>query len=393
MTMRTKIYDVVIIGGGIMGCCTAYHLMIGDDKLNVAVIERDPTYQKASTCLSWGNIRIQFELKENIQISQYAFETLERFEKDMAVEGAKPAVGYHPEGNLFLVSEEGRSAAEEALALQKNLGCMVEWWTPEKIRQHYSLYEINGLAGGTFSPQDGYIDPYRWLMSYKTKARFLGAEFFYDEVVEIKATYGKITGVRLSSGQNIAAKFVVNCTGAWAAQIAQTAGVQLPVLPVMRQSFIMDPAVKLRESLPLTILPSGLGFRHEIGDLIFVGKSFEEDSVGFDFTWNRKRFMDILWSELAEFIPIFDTLKLIRGWAGLHAVNPIDKNSIIGEWPEIKGFFLANGFSGHGLQQGPAVGRYLSELILGRPPTLDLSVFGPKRILENKPLKKNRVIV
>jgi glycine/D-amino acid oxidase-like deaminating enzyme len=103
--------------------------------------------------------------------------------------------------------------------------------------------------------------------------------------------------------------------------------------------------------------------------------------------------MDILWSELAEFIPIFDTLKLIRGWAGLHAVNPIDKNSIIGEWPEIKGFFLANGFSGHGLQQGPAVGRYLSELILGRPPTLDLSVFGPKRILENKPLKKNRVIV
>ena len=160
----------------------------------------------------------------------------------------------------------------------------------------------------------------------------------------------------------------------------------------MRQIFALDTKVKPEVPLPLTILPSGLYFRTETGDLILLGKSMDDDPVGFDFTWDRKRFEDILWPELAEFAPAFDTLKLMRGWAGLYAVNTIDENAIIGEWPELKGLFLANGFSGHGLQQGPAVGRYLSELILGRKPSLDLSIFRPERILENKPLSEGGII-
>jgi FAD-dependent oxidoreductase domain-containing protein 1 len=111
-----------------------------------------------------------------------------------------------------------------------------------------------------------------------------------------------------------------------------------------------------------------------------------DDPVGFDFKWDDKRFKEILWPELAEFVPAFDTLKLIRGWAGLYAVNTLDQNAILGEWPELKGFFLANGFSGHGLQQAPAVGRYLTELIIGNSHTLDLSIFGPERILSNQPI-------
>ena len=118
----------------------------------------------------------------------------------------------------------------------------------------------------------------------------------------------------------------------------------------------------------------------------------DDDPVGFDFTWDRKRFEDILWPELAQFIPAFDTLKVVRGWAGLYAVNTMDENAILGEWPELKGMFLANGFSGHGLQQAPAVGRYMSELILGRTPTLDLSIFQPGRILENKPLSEGGIV-
>jgi glycine/D-amino acid oxidase-like deaminating enzyme len=114
--------------------------------------------------------------------------------------------------------------------------------------------------------------------------------------------------------------------------------------------------------------------------------------VGFDFTWDQKRFMDLLWPELAEFVPAFDTLKVVRGWAGLYAVNTLDSNAILGEWPELKGFYLANGFSGHGLQQGPAVGRYISELILGMKPALDLSIFTPLRVLENKPLSEGGIV-
>ncbi|HIJ55312.1 MAG TPA: FAD-binding oxidoreductase [Deltaproteobacteria bacterium] len=390
--MEKKTYDVIVVGGGIMGCSTAYYLMGADDKLKLTVVEMDPAYTRASSTLSMANIRIQFSLKENIQISQYAFDVLERFEDDMVVDDEKPNISYRREGNLFLVDDNGRSVAEEALALQKDLGCQVEWWSPEQIREHYPLYQPTGLLGGTFGSQDGHLDAYSVLMGYKAKARSLGTEFIKDEVIEIITEGGRVSGVRLASGGRLAGKFVVNCAGAWAAKVAQTAGVKLPVEPTKRQIFTLDTAVKPEGPLPLTILPSGLYFRTETGDLILLGKSMDDDPVGFDFTWDRKRFEDILWPELAEFVPTFDTLKLMRGWAGLYAVNTLDENAILGEWPEIKGLLLANGFSGHGLQQAPAVGRYMSELITGRTITLDLSIFGPERILKNKPLSEGGIV-
>jgi glycine/D-amino acid oxidase-like deaminating enzyme len=310
----------------------------------------------------------------------------------MATDDSKPQIYYRREGNLFLVDEDARKAAEEALALQKSLGCQVEWWSPEKIKERYPLYEPRSLAGGSFGPQDGHFDAYAVLMGYKKKARSLGAEYIKDEVVKINAADGRASGVKLASGESLTSKFVVNCAGAWAANVAQTAGVKIPVDPVKRQVFTLDTAVKPEGPLPLTILPSGLYFRTETGGLILLGKSMAEDPVGFEFTWDDKRFMEILWPELAEFVPAFDTLKLVRGWAGLYAVNTLDGNAILGEWPEIKGFFLANGFSGHGLQQAPAVGRYMSELILGRQPTLDLSIFRPERILDKEPLSESGLV-
>jgi glycine/D-amino acid oxidase-like deaminating enzyme len=188
------------------------------------------------------------------------------------------------------------------------------------------------------------------------------------------------------------AKVVVNCAGAWAAEIARSAGIDLPVQPVKRQVFALDTKIKPTVPLPLTVLPSGLYFRSETGGLILLGKSMEEDPVGFDFSWDDKRFTNLLWPELADVVPAFDTLKLIRGWAGLYAVNTLDGNAILGEWPELMGLFLANGFSGHGLQQGPAVGRYLAELITDRTPTLDLSKFSPERILEKRPLSESGLV-
>jgi glycine/D-amino acid oxidase-like deaminating enzyme len=389
---RNNIYDVTIVGGGIMGSSTAYHLVKMDRKLKVAVVERDPTYERASTTLSMANIRIQFSLKQNVQVSQYAFEVLDRFEEEMAVGEDKPNIAFHREGNLFLVDEKGRAVAEEALRLQKALGCPVDWWLPREIKEHYPLYDATPYVGGTFGPKDGHLDAYAVLMGYKAKARSLGAQYIKDEVTQVLAEGKEVTGVGLASGADLFSKVVVNCAGAWASQVAGSVDIKIPVQPVKRQVFALDTAVKPQGPLPLTILPSGLYFRTETGNLILLGKSMEDDPVGFDFTWDQKRFVDLIWPELAEFVPAFDTLKVVRGWAGLYAVNTLDSNAILGEWPELKGFYLANGFSGHGLQQGPAVGRYISELILGAKPALDLSIFNPQRILENKPLSEGGIV-
>jgi FAD-dependent oxidoreductase domain-containing protein 1 len=390
--MSNHAYDVIIIGGGIMGSATAYYLMKMDHTLKVAVVERDASYTRASTTLSLSNVRIQFSLKENIQISQYTFKVLENFETEMTIEDRRPRIYFHREGNLFLVDQENKEAAEQAFALQKELGCRIEWWSSETIKQHFALYAPGHLVGATYGPDDGHFDAYAALMAYKAKARYLGAEYRDEEITAIRQAGGKATGVTVAGGQNLTAKFVVNCAGAWAAQIAETAGVKLPVIPVKRQVFALDTAVKPESPLPLTVLPSGMYFRSESGGLILLGKSLADDPAGFNFSWDEKRFMEILWPELAEFVPAFERLKLVRGWAGLYAVNTLDGNAILGEWPEIKGLYLANGFSGHGLQQAPAVGRYLTELILSRPVTLDLSIFNPNRILENNPLSEGGLV-
>lgn len=390
--MNQKTYDVIIIGGGIMGSATAYYLTKKDPSLKVAVIERDPTYVRASTTLSMSNVRIQFSLKENIQISQYAFDVLKGFEDEMAVDGNKPKIYYHREGNLFLVDENNEAQARRAFDLQQSLGCRIEWWTPQKIKEAFPLYETGSFIGGTYGPDDGHFDAYAALMGYKAKARSLGAEYLKDDVEKITTRSGRVTGVRLATTESLAARYIINCAGAWAVQVAVTAGVNLPIEPIKRQVFILDTAVKPQGPLPLTVLPSGLYFRTETGGVILLGKSMAEDPCGFHFNWDDKRFMEILWPELAEFVPAFDRLKLVRGWAGLYAVNTLDGNAILGEWPEVQGLFLANGFSGHGLQQAPAVGRYLAELILKLPLSLDLSIFGPDRILENRPLSEGGLV-
>lgn len=391
----STLYDVIIVGGGIMGSTTAYYLTQKDPQLKVAVIERDLAYTRASTTLSMVNARIQFSLKKNVQISQFAFDVLENFEEEMTVNDNRPSIAYHREGNLFLYKEDAVPDAKAAMAMQQELGCQVSWWTPDEVKQYYPLYapeRVEGLVGATFGAQDGHFDAYAVLMAYKANARARGAAYIEDTVTELLAHNGQITGLKTASGEIYKSAVVINCAGAWCTELAETAGVSLPVEPTKRQCFCVDPAVKSDRPLPLTILPSGFYFRTETGGLILMGKSMAEDPVGYDFTWDQNRFMEIMWPELAEFVPAFERLKLIRGWAGLYAVNTLDGNAILGQWPELKGFYLANGFSGHGLQQGPAVGRYLSELITGATPTMDLSIFSPQRILESKPLAEGGIV-
>ena len=384
--MKNSTYDAVMVGGGVMGCATAYYLMKTDPQRKVAIIEKDPTYEFCSTVLSDANIRLQFNVTENIQISQYGLEVLATFGEDMVVDGVKPDIAFRQQGNLFMTDAVGKAAALKGLAAQQSLGCPVEWLDPVQIKDRFSLYDVNQIAGGTFGAQDGTMDAHAVLMAYKHKAVELGAEFIEGEVVKILTAAGQITGVQLATGEELATKFIVNSAGAWAQQLAKTAGVDLPIDPVKRQVFVIETNVRPEVIYPLTVFPSGLYLIHEHENVFLTGKILPDDPIGFEFSWDRQIFMDQLWPELYEFVPAFDQLKVARGWGGLYAVNTFDGNAILGEWPGLKGFMLANGFSGHGFQQCHAVGRYLAELILGQIPALDLSIFSPQRILDNQPV-------
>lgn len=390
--MESRSYDVIVVGGAVMGSSVAYHLLAAEPTLKLAVVERDPTFTRASTVFSLGGVRVQFSLKENILISLYAQECFSRFEEEMAIKGEKPFINFRQEGYLFLIDPSGRAPAERSLDLQKKLGCAVEWWPPERIKREIPLLSVDGFVGGTFGPRDGYLDPYGLMMAFRRKAISLGARYIFDEVLELEKNEKGVSGVKLASGQSAHSRIVVNAAGPWAAEIARTAGVELPISPTKRQVFAVKPETPLERPFPLIIAPSGLYFRSETGGIILVGRSVEEDPVGFDFGWEWKRFTERLWPELVQIVPSFESLKLVRGWAGLYEVNQLDRNAILGAWPGIEGLYLINGFSGHGVQQSPAAGRYLAELILQRTPALDLSCFSPQRILENHPLGEGAVV-
>jgi glycine/D-amino acid oxidase-like deaminating enzyme len=390
MTLTT--YDVILVGGGVMGCATAYHLLRLDDRLQVALIEIDPTYACASTTLSDGNIRVQFNIQENIQMSLYGLELLARFADELAVDDDRPDPGFRQQGNLFVIDEASYDETRAGLALQQRLGGRVEWLSPEQVRAAYPLYEnLDGCVGGTLGWQDGTMSPLAVLHAYRKKAIALGARFIQAEVAQITREGDRVTGVALASGERLSAPIVVNAAGAWASKIALSAGVALPISPTKRQVTAVEVAARPDHILPALFLPSGLYCIHEGGGLFMIGKSFADDVVGLeDFSWERRRFEELIWPELAELMPSFDRLKISGGWAGLYEVNTFDGNAIVGEWPELPGLYLVNGFSGHGFQQCHAVGRYTAELILGRPPALNLGIFAASRILENRPAFESR---
>jgi FAD-dependent oxidoreductase domain-containing protein 1 len=378
-------FDVIMAGGGVMGCATAYYLLLEQPSLRVAIIEQDPSYKHASTVLSDGNVRVQFNLKENIQISQYALEVLPEFGERMAVRGKKPEVAARYQGNLFLADEAHRAEAEAGLALQQSLGCAVEWLTAVEIAARYPAYTGQGFIGGTLGTRDGSVDPQAVLTGYRDKAVDLGATYITAQVTALRTTSNgqAMQGVQLSDGRELASPIVINTAGAWASDLLQTINVSIPVIPVMRQVFVVQTSIPTSGFLPSLFLPTGLYIIHENEGHFLIGKSFADDPQGYDFTMRPHIFEERMWPELVEYLPAFERLKVVGGWAGLYAVNTLDGNALLGEWPTVRGLYLANGFSGHGFQQCHAVGRYLMELILGKTPLLDLSIFTPERILTN----------
>ncbi|HEU4917057.1 MAG TPA: FAD-binding oxidoreductase [Acidimicrobiia bacterium] len=379
-------HDVVIVGGGAMGSSTAYHLMKADPSLSVVVIEKDSTYAHASTVLSDGNVRIQFNLEENIRISQHTMDVLRTFADDMSTATFRPEIGARHQGNLFLADEAHRESALEGLELQRELACDVLWLDSSEIEERFPGLELVGIVGGTLGIDDGSVDPGAVLRGYRNKAIELGAHYLEDEVVAVSEAGGRVTGVHLRSGSDLIAPMVFVAAGAWSADLVRPLGVDLPIVPTMRTVYVVSTTVETA-GMPSLFLPSGVYALPESDRTWVMAWSRPEDPIGFDFTpAGRRRFTDVIWPELLRNVPVFDSLEVRTSWAGLYDVNTLDGNAIIGEWPTIGGLLLATGFSGHGFQQCPAVGRYLAEHILGRSPTIDLARLGGERILDNEPL-------
>ncbi|AUH32099.1 NAD(P)/FAD-dependent oxidoreductase [Paracoccus tegillarcae] len=397
-------YDVVIVGGAVIGSAVAYYLMADPDfDGKVLIVERDPSFAFASTSLSAASIRTQFSNAINVQISQYGAQVIRDFADLMAVGDQRPDLCFQPGGYLFLAASEAQAETLRANhQVQRDCGADVVLWSPDQLARAFPHLRVDDVALASYGQSgEGWFDNSGLMNGFRAKARALGADFVADEVTGITRQGGVVTGVTLRSAGQIAAGTVVNAAGPRAAQVAQMAGLTIPVQPRKRSVFVFDCANSPQGSaavnegrLPLMIDPSGVYVRPE-GRCFLTGCPPQDDpAVDYDdFAPRHQEFEDIIWPVLAERSPAFEAIKLVSMWAGHYAYNTLDHNLIVGRHPEVANFIFANGFSGHGLQQAPATGRGVSELIAhGGYRTLDLAPLGVERVLENRPFLERSVI-
>lgn len=397
-------YDVVIVGGAVIGSAVAYYLM-RDPAFDghVLIVERDPQFRQASTSLSAASIRTQFSNAINVQISQYGGEVIRDFAEMMQVGDHRPDLNFHPGGYLFLASSPDQAQIlRENHAVQRGCGADVVLWDQEELARAFPHLRVDDVALASYGRSgEGWFDNSGLMNGFRAKARDLGAEYVHDEVVAIARDKGRVTGVTLASGATISCGTVVNASGPRAARTAEMAGLSIPVEPRKRTLFVFDCAATPQGSagvnggnLPLMIDPSGVFVRPE-GRYFLTGCPPAEDpAVDYDdFTARHEEFEELIWPALAERSPAFEAIKLVNMWAGHYAFNTLDHNLVVGRHPDLPNFIFANGFSGHGLQQGPATGRGVAELIVhGGYRTLDLTPLGVERILENRPFLERAII-
>ena len=364
--------DVVIIGGGVVGCSLAYHLALCGLR-DVLVVERDAV-GSGTTSKAAGGIRAQFSTETEIRFSLESIAVFERFVEEF---GLDP--GYRKIGYLFLISDRDDLAGfQERMALQRRLGVDVRLISPEDARALVPALHVDDLIGAVWGPQDGMAGPAEVTAGFARRARELGARI--EEGVDVTAVvveHGRVTGVRTAQG-DVGTRIVINAAGPTAARVAKLAGVSIPVLPRRRHIFYTEPFPEIPGPVPLTTdRASGFYFRKEMDQLLLSPGDVED--IGADLA------VPVDWSRVEETVekalhrlPIVEKARVAGGWAGLRPLTP-DDHAIIGWAPGVEGFFLAVGFGGHGFQHSPATGRHVAEWLVEGKPSLDLSLFDPAR--------------
>lgn len=388
-------YDVVIIGGAAVGSASAYFLTSNPDfNGSVLVIEKDPSYEFCATALSAASIRHQFSTPENIQMSQFGTDFLRTFGSSMEVNGEQPDAALHEGGYLFLATPSGMGVLQENHATQISLGVDVALENASQLQARYPWMNTDDLAGGSLGLSgEGWLDAYGMMQGMRKKAIAQGAVWHKGQVTDVVLSNRRISEVLLADGTRIQCGIVINAAGTGARQLAQSAGISLPIESRKRSVFYIHCPQKLPEC-PMVVDPSGAYFRPEgQGFITGIAPSADNDPECLDFNVHADLFETTLWPILAERVPAFEALRCIRSWAGHYDMNTLDQNVIIGLHPDNSNLYFANGFSGHGMQQAPAVGRALSELIVhGSFQTLDLSRMGWDRVLNNQPLIEKNVV-
>ena len=361
-----------------IGCAAAYFLKRAG-VARVCVVEPDPTYAKAATPVATGGCRRLFALPENIRMSQFSIEFLKGW----------PDVQWKEGGYLFVVGPGHEKVLEANYRTQRELGVNVELLDRQALAARYPWMRSDDLALGVLSPQDGWLDPNSVLQGFRKGA---GAEFVRDRVVGLSVRGARVSELELASGARLRAGAVINAAGCWAASIARLAGMDLPVNPMRRFEHYVELAAPL-PSMPLIKDPERLVIRPE-GRGYSVGLVNSHEPRGFNFDVDPRWFEEVVWPACASRIPAFESLKLKREWAGLYDECELDGNMILGNWPgTLDNFYVACGFSGHGLMHAPAVGRALAELAAhGRFESLDLTRMGYHRVLQGKPYRETGII-
>jgi glycine/D-amino acid oxidase-like deaminating enzyme len=398
--------DVVIVGGAAIGSSVAYHLM-ADPGFGgrVIVIEKDPTYKLSASALSAASIRQQFSSAVNIRISLHGIAFLRDIAGHLGTDADTPEIGLREGGYLYLASDAGAETLRGLNALQRAEGADIALMEKPALAARFPWLALDDIACGSLGLSgEGWFDGWGLLQAFAKKAKALGATYITGDVASYEMRHGRIEAVLLRDGRRIACGHAVNASGSNGAALAATAGVIIPVLPKRRYvfSFVCKGDVP---DCPLLIDTSGVycrpeGHRNAEGQMFICGASPPPDK---DPDWNEgdagvadvdwSFFEDTIWPALAARVPAFEAIRPGQAWAGPYDMNMLDANAIVGPAYAVPNLMLANGFSGHGLQQSPAIGRGLAELIVhGRCITLDLSDLGHHRIVRNRPLLEANVI-
>jgi len=392
-------YDVVIVGGAMYGSSVAWFLANNTDfDGTVLVVERDPSYEFTSTNATNSCMRQQFSREINVRVSQFAAEFVKNFHTFMGRDPRVPHLSIQSYGYMFLADNDAfAKTLRESIKVQHACGAGTKLMSPEDIKQDYPFYNVEDIVLGSHNLVDeGYWDGITVFDWWRRSAREKGVEFLEGEVIAMtkNAAGTKVENVTLKSGAVIACGKVVNASGPRAVVTARMAGIEIPVEPRKRYTYIFAAEKPLDRDLPLTIDPSGVHMRSD-GMYYMAGCPPDDDpAVDYDdFIEDHGIWENKVWPVLANRVPQFEAIKLKNSWVGHYAFNTFDQNAILGPHTEVENFIFVNGFSGHGLQQSPAMGRGTAELVAyGEYRTLDLTPFNYARIAENAPFRERAVI-
>ena len=387
-----KHYDVVIVGGAIVGSSTAYYLRKNGFKGSIAVVEKDPTYARACTPLSWGGIRGQFSTPENILLSGFTLRLIRGLKQEF---GPEADISFRETGYLVLASAGSVATLAGNARLQNAMGIDTVLLDQNDLAKKFPFANFEGIAMGSWGRTgEGWFDPYGLMTLIRKGAIARGVDYIADEVVAIEAG-DTVNSVTLKAAGKIGAGAVVNAGGVSGGAIAAMVGFDLPVSAAKRYVYVVDcPAAseELRKG-PAWFNTDGVYWRPEGRNFLFgFTPSDEEEPKTADWEMEHHWFEEKIWPSAFERIATFESLKVVSSYVGHYDYNWFDHNGIIGRHPSLPNFYFGNGFSGHGIQQGPATGNAIAELIcFGEYRTIDVSALGVERIAANEPLFEKNI--